>query len=159
MLHDATEIKVDAGRQPVSRLDHSTFISVSQSLPIRRSRIGLIALWAYVRAPGGINYLLVTLNPGEQWTYEPPAGHTISWVAVGRGALHAGEGVSNGELAIFDNSEAPLTLEGGVRCTFGLNAMRWSSSDRLTGARLSRTCCTSDPPEFIIDMQACRPPQ
>jgi hypothetical protein len=34
------------------------------------------------------------------------------WLAVGQGALNAGERVSNGELAIFDKSEAPLTLEG-----------------------------------------------
>jgi len=65
-----------------------------------------------VRAPGGINYLLVTLNPGEQWTYEPPSGHTVAWVAVSRGTLHAGQRVSNGELAIFDKSEAAITLEG-----------------------------------------------
>src|SRR5687768_127814 len=50
-----------------------------------------------VRAPGGINYLLVTLKPGERWTYEPPVGHTIAWLAVGRGALNAAERVSNGE--------------------------------------------------------------
>jgi redox-sensitive bicupin YhaK (pirin superfamily) len=77
-----------------------------------------------VRAPGGINYLLVTLKPGEQWTYEPPTGHTIAWVAVGKGALNAGEHVSNGssaaalaeagELVIFDNSETPITLEGAA---------------------------------------------
>jgi redox-sensitive bicupin YhaK (pirin superfamily) len=77
-----------------------------------------------VRAPGGINYLLVTLNPGERWTYEPPAGHTISWVAIGRGTLHAGERVSKGKLAIFDNSEAPITLEGstGIGTTFVLGS-------------------------------------
>jgi redox-sensitive bicupin YhaK (pirin superfamily) len=67
-----------------------------------------------VRAPGGINYLLVTLKPGEQWTYEPPSGHTIAWAAVSRGALRAGERVSDGELAVFDNSEAPITIEGVV---------------------------------------------
>ena len=76
------------------------------------------------RAPAGINYLLVALNPGERWTYEPPAGHTIAWVAVGRGALHADERVSDGELAVFDSSEAPITLEGvaGVGATFVLGS-------------------------------------
>jgi len=64
-----------------------------------------------VRAPAGINYLLATLNPGERWTYEPPAGHTIAWVAVARGALSAGESVSAGELATFDTSETSITLE------------------------------------------------
>jgi redox-sensitive bicupin YhaK (pirin superfamily) len=65
-----------------------------------------------VRAPAGINYLLVTLKPGERWTYEPPAGQTIAWVAVSKGALNVGERVSTGELVIFDNSAAPITLEG-----------------------------------------------
>ena len=46
-----------------------------------------------VRAPDGINYLLVTLKPGERWTYTPPAGHVIAWVAVSKGALTAGEPV------------------------------------------------------------------
>src|SRR3954465_6784405 len=63
-----------------------------------------------VRAPGGINYLLVTLNPGEQWAYEPPSGHTTAWIAVSRGTLNVGERVSNGELGIFDKSEASITL-------------------------------------------------
>jgi redox-sensitive bicupin YhaK (pirin superfamily) len=67
-----------------------------------------------VRAPGGINYLLVTLNPGEQWTYEPPSGHTTAWVAVSGGTLHVGQRVSNGELAIFDQSEESITLEGSA---------------------------------------------
>lgn len=77
-----------------------------------------------VRAPGGINYLLVTLKPGERWAYEPPAGHTVAWVAVSRGGLNAGERVSNGELAIFDKSEAAVTLEGmaGTGATFVLGS-------------------------------------
>ena len=77
-----------------------------------------------VRAPGGINYLLITLNPGERWTYEPPAGHTIAWVAVGKGALHAGEQVSKGEFAVFDGSDSPITLEGmaGAGATFVLGS-------------------------------------
>jgi redox-sensitive bicupin YhaK (pirin superfamily) len=68
-----------------------------------------------VRAPGGINYLLVTLKPGERWTYQPPTGHHLAWVAVGRGALQAGDRVSSGELAIFDNGAIPITLEGVAR--------------------------------------------
>jgi redox-sensitive bicupin YhaK (pirin superfamily) len=65
-----------------------------------------------VRSPRGINYLLVTLKPGERWTYEPPSDHTIAWVALAKGGLTAGEGVSKGELAIFENGEAPILLEG-----------------------------------------------
>ena len=45
-----------------------------------------------VRAPRGINYLLVTLKPGERWTYEPPGGHTVAWVAIAEGALRPASG-------------------------------------------------------------------
>lgn len=63
-----------------------------------------------VRAPRGINYLLVTLKPGECWSYQPPADHTVGWVAVAKGALSGSERLSNGGLGIFEASEAPITL-------------------------------------------------
>lgn len=77
-----------------------------------------------VPAPDAINYLLVTLNPGERWTYEPPAGHLVAWVALGKGALTVGERLSKGELAIFEKSETPLTFEGAddVGATFVLGS-------------------------------------
>jgi redox-sensitive bicupin YhaK (pirin superfamily) len=65
-----------------------------------------------VRSPREINYLLVTLKPGEIWTYQPPSGHTTAWTALARGALIAGGPVSQGELAIFEKSDAPITFEG-----------------------------------------------
>lgn len=65
-----------------------------------------------VRAPDGINYLLVTLSAGERWTYEPAEGQTIGWIAVASGAVNAGERISAGQLAVFDNSAAPIALEG-----------------------------------------------
>jgi len=76
------------------------------------------------RAPRGINYLLVTLKPGERWTYEPPGGHTVAWVAVGEGALSSSERLSNGELVIFEPGEAPITFDGaeGSGATFVLGS-------------------------------------
>ena len=77
-----------------------------------------------VRAPRGINYLLITLKPGERWSYQPPAGHTVGWVAVAKGALSGSERLSNGELVIFEAGEAPLTFEGaeGTGATFVLGS-------------------------------------
>jgi redox-sensitive bicupin YhaK (pirin superfamily) len=76
-----------------------------------------------VPAPGALNYLLVTLKPGERWTYEPPSGHAIAWVALSKGAVIAGERVSKGELAIFEKSETPLTFESeNVGATFVLGS-------------------------------------
>jgi redox-sensitive bicupin YhaK (pirin superfamily) len=77
-----------------------------------------------VRAPRGINYLLVTLKPGERWSYQPPAGHSVGWVAVGKGALSGSERLAHGELGIFDTSEAPIALAGdeGTGATFVLGS-------------------------------------
>lgn len=76
------------------------------------------------RAPRGINYLLVTLKPGERWTYEPPGGHTVAWVAVSEGALSGSGRLSNGELVIFEPGEAPINFEGaeGTGATFVLGS-------------------------------------
>ena len=64
-----------------------------------------------VPAWGGVNYLLVTLRAGESWTYQPPAGHSIAWMAVAAGTVQAGAGVSSGEMVVFESSEAPIALE------------------------------------------------
>jgi redox-sensitive bicupin YhaK (pirin superfamily) len=77
-----------------------------------------------VRAPGGMNYLLVTLKPGERWTYEPPAGHSVAWLAVAKGGLLASEQLAKGDMAIFEAGEAPITLQGteGSGATFVLGS-------------------------------------
>jgi redox-sensitive bicupin YhaK (pirin superfamily) len=62
-------------------------------------------------APAGINYLLVRLRRGETWTYRPPAGHTVGWLAVAKGSLDAGASVDAGEMVIFEPGEAPIALE------------------------------------------------
>jgi redox-sensitive bicupin YhaK (pirin superfamily) len=63
-----------------------------------------------VRAPGGFNYLLVTLKPGESWTYNPPKGHSVGWLAVAQGELSADVSIRAGDMAIFENDEAAITL-------------------------------------------------
>lgn len=63
-----------------------------------------------VRAPDGLNYLLVTLEPGEAWTYTPPAGHTVGWLALAQGALQADRPLTAGDLAVLEDGEKPVTL-------------------------------------------------
>lgn len=63
-----------------------------------------------VPAPEGVNYLLVTLRAGERWTYHPPAGHTVGWLALAQGTLDVGARVDAGEMVIFEPSEAPIAL-------------------------------------------------
>ena len=65
-----------------------------------------------VESPDGINYLLVKLRPGERWTYHPPLGHTLAWLAVANGTLDAGgTAVPRGEMAVFADDGLPITLE------------------------------------------------
>jgi redox-sensitive bicupin YhaK (pirin superfamily) len=77
-----------------------------------------------VHAPAGINYLLVTLKPGETWTYHPPHGHSVTWLAIAQGALDAGENLSAGEMAVFESGEAPirLTAVGEAEAAFVLGS-------------------------------------
>ena len=55
-----------------------------------------------VAAPEGMTYLSVRLAQGERWTYTPPQGHTVAWVAVATGAITAGEAIDAGELVAFE---------------------------------------------------------
>lgn len=63
-----------------------------------------------VDAPGGVNYLLVTLRPGERWIYHPPPGHSTVWLALASGALDAGQPVAAGDLVVFADDEAAVVL-------------------------------------------------
>lgn len=63
-----------------------------------------------VRAPGGLNYLLVTLRPGERWTYSPPRGHTVGWLALAQGSLSADGVLRAGDMAIYEDGEADIVL-------------------------------------------------
>jgi redox-sensitive bicupin YhaK (pirin superfamily) len=70
--------------------------------------------YAGVRSPvpafDGLNYLLVTLRPGEAWAYQPPAGHSVAWLAVASGAMSAGASLTAGEMAVFEPGELPIAL-------------------------------------------------
>jgi redox-sensitive bicupin YhaK (pirin superfamily) len=77
-----------------------------------------------VRAPSGINYLLVTLKPGETWTYQPPSGHSVGWLAIAHGSVNVGDRVSAGDMAVFENSEQPIvvTARGDTDTVFVLGS-------------------------------------
>jgi redox-sensitive bicupin YhaK (pirin superfamily) len=55
-----------------------------------------------------INYLHVVLKDGEQWRYQPPAGHTVAWLAVAQGTLATGRTQVANEIAVFEPGEQAL---------------------------------------------------
>jgi redox-sensitive bicupin YhaK (pirin superfamily) len=64
-----------------------------------------------IEAPSPINYLAVRLKEGERWRYQPPAGHTILWVAVGLGAVTVPDALRHGDLAAFEPSNDAIEFE------------------------------------------------
>lgn len=74
-----------------------------------------------IDAPPGMNYLVVTLRAGERWTYAPPAGHIVAWIAVHQGAVHTPARVGRGELAVFEpsNQAVELVAEGETQLVLG----------------------------------------
>jgi redox-sensitive bicupin YhaK (pirin superfamily) len=69
-----------------------------------------IILGAYGKAKSPIaappmTYLVVSLKAGERWTYQPPKGHDVAWVAVHEGLLGTSSPIRTGEIAVFESSE------------------------------------------------------
>jgi redox-sensitive bicupin YhaK (pirin superfamily) len=61
-----------------------------------------------IRTRASINYLHVKLQDGECWSYTPPSGHDVAWVAVARGVLETGGVSLIRELGVFENGENQL---------------------------------------------------
>src|SRR5580704_5459605 len=75
-----------------------------------------------IQAPSPMNYLAVRLKPGERWRYQPPAGHTVLWTAVGKGSILVPDELQQGELAAFTRSSAVLEVEAQSDAEFVLGS-------------------------------------
>jgi redox-sensitive bicupin YhaK (pirin superfamily) len=64
-----------------------------------------------INAPSPMNYLAVRLKAGERWSYQPPAGHTVLWTAVGMGSVLVPDELQQGELVAFRPSSAAIEFE------------------------------------------------
>lgn len=63
------------------------------------------------RAPEGVTYLLVRLAAGGEWTFTPPAGESLAWLAVSSGVLVGGTSASAGEMVIFEQGAQAIKLK------------------------------------------------
>ncbi len=62
-----------------------------------------------IAAPPSINYFAVRLKDSEHWHFEPDAGHTVCWVALQSGTLHADRNTfASGELVVFEESDSNI---------------------------------------------------
>ncbi|MDB5482558.1 MAG: Pirin domain protein [Caulobacteraceae bacterium] len=64
-----------------------------------------------LEAPASMNYLAVQLEAGQSWRYQPPAGHTVTWMALATGAVATPEPVEAGELVVFSAGDGAIDIQ------------------------------------------------
>ena len=74
------------------------------------------------KAPSSINNLAVRLKAGDSWRYEPPATHTICWIALASGRLALPEPAEAGELVAFETSNEAINFRAEVDTEFVLGS-------------------------------------
>ncbi len=97
-----------------------------------------VILGAYGKAKSPIaapplTYLHVSLEAGERWTYEPPRGHDVAWVAVAEGMLRTPSLVRSGEVAVFADSEQGIDLVAEGDASFVLGSAARHPHDLVLG--------------------------
>jgi redox-sensitive bicupin YhaK (pirin superfamily) len=80
-----------------------------------------------------MSYLAVSLKDGEQWTYHPPAGHTVAFVAVHEGTLRTPTPIPRGEIAVFEPAERPIEFLAGGATGFILGSAAKHQHDLALG--------------------------
>jgi redox-sensitive bicupin YhaK (pirin superfamily) len=86
-----------------------------------------------IASPSPINYLAVRLKTGERWRYEPPAAHTILWVAIASGVLLAPDELRHGDLAAFEPSSEAVELAALTDTEFVLGSAAPHKHDLVPG--------------------------
>ena len=86
-----------------------------------------------IEAPSPINYLAVRLKEGERWRYQPPAGHTVLWVAVGSGAVAVPDELRQGDLAAFEPSNGAIEFKARTDAKFVLGSAVSHDHDLVLG--------------------------
>jgi redox-sensitive bicupin YhaK (pirin superfamily) len=84
-------------------------------------------------SPSPISYLAVRLKAGERWHYQPPAGHTVLWVAVASGVLSAPDELRHGDIVVFEPSTEAVEFEALTDTEFVLGSAVPHKHDLVLG--------------------------
>ena len=84
-------------------------------------------------SPYGMTYLDVRLKAGERWTYQPPTGHDVAWIASHQGIVATPERVSTGEIVVFGKGEQAISFEALSDAGFVLGSAVKHPYDLVTG--------------------------
>lgn len=82
--------------------------------------------------PHDMNYLDVTLQPEETWTYTPPAAHNVMWLVV-RGQLNGNLITPVGELIVFEEGNGPVELSTTHGANFLIGSAKKFPHDLVLG--------------------------
>src|ERR1700731_301445 len=96
-----------------------------------------------IKTPSPMNYLAVRLKAGERWTYQPPAEHTVLWIAVGGGSVLAPDELQQGELVAFRPSNAAIEFEAQSDAEFVLGSAIPHDYDLVLGSHSVHTSADS----------------
>lgn len=64
-----------------------------------------------IPAPSDLSYLGVHLKAGQAWRFEPPAGHSVAWAAIGEGALRNPQALQTGDMVVFESGSEAIEFE------------------------------------------------
>ena len=92
-----------------------------------------------LNAPVSMNYLGLRLKAGESWSYQPPAGHTVGWIALATGRLLTPESVEASELAIFEPSTGAIDVHAEADTEFVLGSSLPHPYDLVLGTHSVHT--------------------
>src|SRR6266404_8972914 len=97
-----------------------------------------------IKAPSPMNYLAVRLKAAERWNYQPPAGHTVLWTAVGMGSVLVAsqpkqDELRQGELVAFRPSNALMEFEAQSDAEFVLGSAVPHDYDLVLGSHSVHT--------------------
>jgi len=86
-----------------------------------------------VSSPRGMTYLDVRLKAGERWTFRPPEGHDVAWIASHQGTVATPERISTGEFAAFEEGDRQIRFEALSDTGFILGSAVKHPYDLVTG--------------------------
>jgi redox-sensitive bicupin YhaK (pirin superfamily) len=97
-----------------------------------------------IKAPSPMNYLAVHLKAGERWSYQPPAGHTVLWIAVEKGSVLVAnqpqqDELRQDELVAFKPSSAVIEFEAQSDAEFVLGSAVPHDYDLVLGSHSVHT--------------------
>ncbi len=86
-----------------------------------------------------MNYLAVHLKARQRWSYQPPAGHTVLWTAVGMGSVLIPDEPQQGELVALQPSTAVIEFEAQSDAEFVLGSAVPHDYDLVLGSHSVHT--------------------